>query len=142
MNDDPEADAAVGSGAGTGDQGVPLADLAAAVAGRRDREDDTLQVDAEGAGDGLVEPAVPLAVDPDDGAEFGTGREVIDAVEGTAVVPKRDYCERCPHFAGPPEASCTHEGTTIEAFVGTGRVRLDSCPIVAERRSGDSSPET
>lgn len=49
------------------------------------------------------------------------------------VVEKKWYCEQCEYFSAPPEVHCTHEGTTIEEFIGTEKVRVRNCPVVAER---------
>lgn len=60
---------------------------------------------------------------------------VADVREHTyAEVSKHTYCERCEHFTGPPETSCTHEGTRIVEFVDMETVRVLDCPVVAERR--------
>ncbi|WP_096394970.1 hypothetical protein [Halorubrum trapanicum] len=46
------------------------------------------------------------------------------------VVDKRSYCQRCPHFAAPPETACTHEGTEIVESVDFSRFRVRNCPMV------------
>jgi hypothetical protein len=51
-----------------------------------------------------------------------------------AEVSKHAYCEGCEWFAGPPEVSCSHEGTEILEFVDMETVRVVDCPIVEERR--------
>lgn len=51
-----------------------------------------------------------------------------------AAVSKHSYCEQCEYFTGPPEASCTHEGTRIVEFVDMETVGVVDCPVVAERR--------
>jgi hypothetical protein len=48
------------------------------------------------------------------------------------VVSKRTYCQQCPHFTSPPEAACTHEGTTIVEAVGFDEFRVRNCPMVSE----------
>lgn len=48
------------------------------------------------------------------------------------VVPKRDFCQRCPHFTDPPEVACTHEGTDIVEAVDADRFRVRNCPVVEE----------
>jgi hypothetical protein len=48
------------------------------------------------------------------------------------VVPKRDFCQRCPHFDAPPETACTHEGTIIVEVVDTDHFRVRDCPVVAD----------
>lgn len=58
-----------------------------------------------------------------------------DAYERTfAEVSKHSYCEQCKYFSGPPEVSCTHEGTDIVEFLDMETVRVVDCPIVAERK--------
>ncbi|MFB6309696.1 MAG: hypothetical protein ABEH64_00805 [Salinirussus sp.] len=60
---------------------------------------------------------------------------VADVREQTyAEVSKHSYCEQCEYFTGPPETTCTHEGTRITEFVDMKTVRVVDCPIVAERR--------
>jgi len=49
-------------------------------------------------------------------------------------VSKHSFCERCPHFTGPPRIACTHDGTEILEFVDMETVRVADCPIVAERK--------
>ena len=57
-------------------------------------------------------------------------------VEGDtyAEVSKHSFCERCQYFSGPPEVSCSHEGTEILKFLDMDTVRVVGCPIVAQRR--------
>jgi len=54
-----------------------------------------------------------------------------------ADVSKHRFCEQCPHFSGPPDVHCGHEGTEIVEFVDMETVRLLDCPIVAEQRELD-----
>ncbi|WP_129113001.1 hypothetical protein [Halegenticoccus tardaugens] len=48
------------------------------------------------------------------------------------VVAKRAYCQRCPHFAAPPRATCTREGTEIVEAVDFERFRVRGCPVVGD----------
>ncbi|WP_251328044.1 hypothetical protein [Haloplanus pelagicus] len=65
----------------------------------------------------------------------GVGADPEDASgDDEAVVPKREFCQRCPHFADPPETACTHEGTTIVEVVDADSFRVRNCPVVAEDR--------
>lgn len=58
------------------------------------------------------------------------------------VVPKQWYCEQCEHFSEPPDVHCLHDGTTILEFVGTEDVRVQNCPVVAERKAlGQFQPD-
>lgn len=52
------------------------------------------------------------------------------------VVDKRVYCQRCPHFAEPPETACTLEGTEIAEVIGFGEFRVRGCPMVGEGGPG------
>jgi hypothetical protein len=45
-------------------------------------------------------------------------------------LPKREYCERCPYFAEPPEVACTHDGTSIVAVEDAEYFRVRNCPMV------------
>ncbi len=51
-----------------------------------------------------------------------------------AEVSKHSYCEQCEYLTGPPETTCTNEGTEILAFTDMETVRVVDCPVVAERR--------
>jgi hypothetical protein len=55
-----------------------------------------------------------------------------EAVEGGDEhrVPKAEYCERCPHFADPPEVACGHDGSTIVAVEDADHFRVRGCPMV------------
>ena len=77
------------------------------------------------------------------GADAGTDAFDADAGLGGAasvpgggdtehVVSKRTYCQQCPHFTRPPEAACTHEGTTIVEAVGFDEFRVRNCPMISE----------
>ena len=48
------------------------------------------------------------------------------------VVNKRTYCQRCPHFAAPPDTACTHEEATIVEALGFDEFRVRGCPMVTE----------
>ncbi len=54
-----------------------------------------------------------------------------------AEVSKHRFCEQCEYFTGPPEVSCTHEGTEILEFPDVEHVRVVDCPIVAEQQALD-----
>ena len=50
-----------------------------------------------------------------------------------SIVPKRSFCQDCPHLIDPSGVRCTHEGTEILDFPDMGHVRVRNCPIVEER---------
>lgn len=92
----------------------------------------------------LDEKAVWAAFDDDAEREartevgVGAESEVTSDDDEEAVVPKRKFCQRCPHFADPPETACTHEGTTILEVVDADHLRVRNCPVAAEER--DAAP--
>ena len=83
------------------------------------------------------------ATEPDDAADAGGAGDAGEPGSGIAgpgtgpgatgderVVDKRSYCQRCPHFAAPPETACTHDGTEIVESVDFSRFRVRNCPMV------------
>ena len=76
---------------------------------------DALEASSEAAVDAESEPAEPESTEP---AEH--------------VVNKRTYCQRCPHFAAPPDTACTHEDATIVEALGFDEFRVQGCPMVTE----------
>lgn len=69
-------------------------------------------------------------------APVGVPPPDVDVEGGGAVVPKRSYCERCEHFADPPEVSCRNPGTEIRELVDADHFRVVNCPVVARRLGG------
>ncbi|TKX56571.1 hypothetical protein EXE44_14420 [Halorubrum sp. SS7] len=70
------------------------------------------------------------ATEPGDSAGPTPGTPGAAATGDERVVDKRSYCQRCPHFAAPPETACTHEGTQIVESVDFSRFRVRDCPMV------------
>jgi hypothetical protein len=129
---------------------APLEDLAREVRARRedrDRDRDADDVDSDPAAEGDLFESVEvdevddeavwesLAEDGADPAErVGIGAEVGEATAPDEhVIPKSAFCQRCPHFADPPETACTHDGTTILEVIEGDRFRVRNCPVAAER---------
>jgi hypothetical protein len=127
------------------DGDAPLEDLAREVRGRREARE-SQAADADGPPDDDLFESVDVG-DVDDEAvweafvegetgpeeQVGLGAEAERADDpDERVVPKRDFCQRCPHFAAPPETACTHEGTTIVEAVDTDRFRVRNCPVVED----------
>lgn len=78
---------------------------------------------------------LPGKVPDESDAPVGVPPPDVD-VGGGAVVPKRSYCERCEHFADPPEVSCCNPGTEIRELVDVDHFRVVNCPVVARRLGG------
>jgi hypothetical protein len=132
----------------------PLGDLVREIREKRathgadDASDPDAESDDSGAADAfesvevpeLDEEAVWAAFDGDEAApEARAGVGIGGDPEATpeddeAVVPKRTFCQRCPHFTDPPNTACSHEGTTIVEVVDADHLRVRNCPIVAEER--------
>lgn len=123
----------------------PLQDLVDRI-----RENEPGVHSAEGSGSDLVEgdidtgftreDATPIDVDSVwESIESNQSIEGISngEVEGEEehVVDKKWYCEQCEYFSDPPAVHCTHDGTSIVEFVGTEKVLVRNCPIVAERQA-------
>lgn len=96
-------------------------------------DEDAVWADLVGSdGDGVDGATVADAV--------GTG-PAVDIEGDEAVVPKRSYCERCEHFAAPPETACTNPGTRIRELVDVEHFRVSNCPVVERRRQVGESTE-
>jgi hypothetical protein len=127
---------------------APLADLAADVRERRERSPesdsdffetvDVDEIDPETVWEELESTDRSEAT-----VESSPSRRApsdVDAASAEAVVPKRSYCERCPHFATPPEVACAHEGTAIVELVDADHFRVTDCPMVDDGDDGPTSP--
>jgi len=86
---------------------------------------DVDEVDVEDVWASLDESETPPAPE----VSLGSNAEPVAGGE-EHLVPKAEYCERCPHFADPPEVACDHEGTTIVAVEDADRFRVRGCPMV------------
>jgi len=124
---------------------APLGDLAREVRARRearepdadgsDLPDDDLfeSVEVDHVDDEAVwESFVEGETEPEEGVGLGAEAEAA-AEPNEHVVPKRDFCQRCPHFSDPPETACAHEGTTIVEVADADSFRVRNCPIVEDK---------
>jgi hypothetical protein len=142
-----------------------LSDLARRVERRRAAESSDADADSEfdsdsnsefGAGEGdapATSPFESMAVDSVDPetlwAELADDRsgtvgvdaraEAVESAPGARehVVPKRSFCQSCPHFAAPPTFACTREGTDIVEVVDADRFRVRNCPMVGDESDSD-----
>ena len=125
------------------DDSAPLDDLAREVRARREAQETEFDADAPEAD--LFESVEVGSVDdeevwesfvegetgPEDRVGLGAEAEAVGEPD-EHVVPKRDFCQRCPHFAAPPDTACTHDGTTIVEVVDSDHFRVRDCPIVED----------
>lgn len=86
------------------------------------------EVDIDGVWDALDAASEAAAAEP----ESAEPAEPESAEPTEHVVNKRTYCQRCPHFAAPPDTACTHEEATIVEALGFDEFRLRGCPMVTE----------
>jgi len=133
------------------DDDAPLDDLAREVRARREARESRETPDAD-VPDDPFEPVDVAEVDdeavwesfvegesgPETGVGLGTETQQAPGSD-EHVVPKRDFCQRCPHFTVPPETACTHDGTTIVEVVDTDHFRVRNCPVVEEEDEGTAS---
>ena len=88
----------------------------------------------------LSTEAVWRAIESD--SERGSEAFGPEDLESVEVVPKRWYCEQCEYFSDPPGVHCLNEGTRIVEFVNNEHVRVENCPVVAERKAiGQFEPD-
>lgn len=48
------------------------------------------------------------------------------------VLPKAEFCERCPYLSTPPELACSHDGTDIVEVSDVEHFRVRGCPYAVE----------
>ena len=87
------------------------------------------EVDIDGVWDALDAASEAAAAAEPESAEPA---EPESAEPTEHVVNKRTYCQRCPHFAAPPDTACTHEEATIVEALGFDEFRVRDCPMVTE----------
>lgn len=121
----------------------PLSDLARRVERRRAERSAADAADDAPAASPFESMAVE-SVDPENlwaalaGDDPAAGvADRFGAVGGAArglehVVPKRTFCQSCPHFAAPPTFACTRRGTDLVEVVDADRFRVRNCPVVRE----------
>ena len=128
------------AGDGVDDDADPFAEVAdgepvsEAEAAELFEEVDVGDVDGEAVWEAVVEGDAEVA-ELLEGARMEPGVE--PAVEPTDapdehVVDKREYCQRCPFFAAPPETACRNEGTEIVELVDDEQFRVRGCPKVGD----------
>ncbi|MFB6097455.1 MAG: hypothetical protein ABEJ74_08715 [Haloferacaceae archaeon] len=73
-----------------------------------------------------------------EGKAVGAGTAAEEVRAGDAdrraehVLPKAEFCERCPYLSAPPELGCTHDGTDIVEVTDVEHFRVRGCPFAVE----------
>lgn len=98
---------------------------------------ESLAADADTAADADAEapefdPVPAAARDGDAGVEAVETGTATGRTAAEHVVPKRSYCQQCPHFSDPPAVACHNEGTTIVEAVDGDRFRVRDCPVARD----------
>jgi hypothetical protein len=152
--------------AGGGDAGDPTTDpdthetdgaAASSVGGEAGERDDPFDELGPSTGDADLDEAfermdvgelsdedVWKSLDEDDGlaAPGAAGFDSAGPFGGAdvdRVISKQAYCQQCPHFSAPPEATCTHDGTTILEAIGFDEFRVRNCPMVDDDPTFDGA---
>ena len=105
---------------------------------------ETPAVDAESlwetpaAGGDAVDPAATRGAGV--GSDPGSGEASAEG-DGEHVVPKRTYCQQCPHFSAPPAVACGREGTTVVEVVDADHFRVRNCPVARDAAESDADAD-
>lgn len=141
----PEADAVeerTPTSQGTREEGAPLEEMADDVRRRRQRRDEGPESDPfeqmdVGEVDGEVVWEELLTQEELSEAERAVGAGVSATEVGAAgpgertehVVPKDEFCSRCPYLTDPPMLACDHDGTEIVEVTDADHFRVRGCPF-------------
>lgn len=125
---------------------APLDDLSREVRERREREAqeqpaesdlfeavDVGEIDAEQVWEEIVSEEERA-----EGKAVGAGSEAEKVGSGGPdqrpehLLPKSEFCGRCPYLTEPPELACSHEGTDIVEVADVDHFRVRGCPFAAE----------
>lgn len=129
---------------------APLDELAQDVRQRRENrsgaaselfeEVDVDGVDPDAVWESLLGTDDPVAED----ATVGVGAEAerigspADDDRAEFIVPKAEFCERCPHLSAPPELACEREETDIVRVENSEHFRVQGCPFTGQRVDVDT----
>lgn len=81
--------------------------------------------------EGGEEPTVTVGpAEPAGAGDLADEEATATANANETVVPKGEYCQKCPYLHDPPELACTHEGTEIVAVEDADHFRVRDCPMV------------
>lgn len=124
------------------DEGAPFEEMAGDMRKRRTRREedpesspfeamDVGEVDGEAVWEEL------LTEEEMSEAERAVGAGVSATEVGSAsagertehIVPKDQFCSRCPYLADPPGLACEHEGTEIVEVTDAEQFRVRGCPF-------------
>lgn len=125
----------------TDDEEAPLERLAGDVRQRRqdepDSESDPFERMEAGAVDGedVWEEILSEGEASEAERAVGVGASAIE-VDGASeaerteyVVPKDEFCGRCPYLGDPPELACENDSTEIVEVTDSERFRVRGCPF-------------
>lgn len=127
---------------------APLDELSREVRERREQREaepdeelfeevDVGEVDVESVWESLVSEPEEEGIQAE-GKAIGAGADAEQVSEGGParppehVLPKAEFCERCPYLSDPPELACEHEGTEIVEVTDAEHFRVRGCPFAAE----------
>lgn len=127
-----------------GEGGAPLDRIVGDVRERRQRRergqsDPFEEMDVEAvAGEGVWEDLLSEEDVGESECAVGAGASAVEA--GTAglddreehVVPKAEFCGRCPHLGEPPELACENDGTEIIEVTDSEHFRVRGCPFAGQ----------
>lgn len=132
---------------------APLDRIASDVRERRQRRErepeadlfeemDVREIDGEQIWDELLSEEEEVEGASESERAVGAGAEVTEV--GTApgqqrqahIVPKDEFCGRCPHLGDPPALTCEHDGTDIVEVTDADHFRVRGCPF-ADRDEDD-----
>lgn len=132
----------------TSDEGAPLEEMAGDVRKRRERreqepESDPFEEMDIGNVDGEAVWEELLTEEEMSEAERAVGAGVSATEVGSAsageriehIVPKDQFCSRCPYLGDPPGLACEHDGTEIVEVTDSERFRVRGCPFAGREES-------
>jgi hypothetical protein len=132
----------------TSEEGAPLEEMAGDVRKRRQRreqepESDPFEEVDIGNVDGEAVWEELLTEEEMSEAERAVGAGVSATEVGSAsageriehIVPKDQFCSRCPYLGDPPGLACEHDGTEIVEVTDSERFRVRGCPFTGQEES-------
>lgn len=130
------------------DEDAPFEEMAGDMRKRRQRREedpesgpfetmDTGEVDGEAVWEELLTEEEMSEAERSVGAGV-SATEVGSASAGERtehIVPKDQFCGRCPYLTDPPGLACEHEGTEIVEVTDSKQFRLRGCPFAGREEN-------